>query len=160
MLRFHCKCFFVSFWLVLKTFLSNETYANEEYVSVYLLEIIKIFKERLRHTYTCSYHLFSGADPGPPGRQPRRDPQTSHFTLQHRDVLTMFASVSGGVAYRNFMIPMFAEELRQSSDREGDIYEVFLRTHNRLKKEVPAEQILEIRSTLSQKLCLTNIFMH
>ena len=72
----------------------------------------------------------------------------------------MFASVSGGVAYRNFMIPMFAEELRQSSEMEGDIYEVFLRTHNRLKKVVPADQIPEIRSTLSLKLCLTNIYMH
>ena len=69
----------------------------------------------------------------------------------------MVATVNGGDAYRNQMIPLFAQELKDSANK-GDIYEIFLKTHYRLQKQVP-DQIPEFRSTLTQKLSLRNIFM-
>ena len=68
----------------------------------------------------------------------------------------MVASVNGGMAFRNQMIPMFAQELKDSANN-GDIYEIFLKTHYRLQKVVP-DQVPEFRSTLTQKLSLRNIF--
>lgn len=79
---------------------------------------------------------------------------SAHYNIQHRDVVTMVATISGEVAYRNMMIPMFAEHLKNS---KGDIYQTFLRTHNQLKIEIP-EQIPEFRSTLTHRLSLKNIF--
>lgn len=73
----------------------------------------------------------------------------------------MMSTVSGSVAYRNLMIPMFAEELRDSTNN-GDIYEIFLNTHeklnNKLKGTTEEDQIPEYRSTLTKKLSLRNIF--
>ena len=112
--------------------------------------------------------LGSLADPAPPQSQSRRPPSAvaareeipQYFEIQSRDVITMMASVDGDVAYRNYMIPMFAEELRDSSNN-GDIYEIFVKTHEKLIKKLPTEarQIPEFRSTLRKKLCLRNIFV-
>lgn len=68
----------------------------------------------------------------------------------------MVAAVSGTEAYQNQMIPMFAQELKDPANK-GDIYEIFLKTHHRLRTQVP-DQIPEFRSTLSLKLSLRNIF--
>lgn len=93
-------------------------------------------------------------------RSQPQDTMPQHFKIQSRDVITMMATVDGEVAYRNFMIPMFAEELRSSANN-GDIYEIFLKTHEKLVDRLPADarQIPEFRSTLTKKLCLRNIFV-
>ena len=97
---------------------------------------------------------------GPPSAVSAQDAIPRHFKIQSRDVITMMATVDGDVAYRNYMIPMFAEELRDSSNN-GDIYEIFVKTHEKLIKKLPtgARQIPEFRSTLTKKLCLRNIFV-
>ena len=112
--------------------------------------------------------ILGSFDPAPPASQRRQPPSVltpteetpQHFKIQSRDVITMMATVDGDVAYRNYMIPMFAEELRDSSNN-GDIYEIFVKTHEKLIKKLPAEarQIPEFRSTLRKKLCLRNIFV-
>ena len=68
----------------------------------------------------------------------------------------MAVTVNAGTAYRNQMIPMFAEELRNSEHR-GDIYEIFLRTHYRFRN-CYLNHVPEFCSTLTQKLSLKNIF--
>ena len=99
-------------------------------------------------------------DPRPAASQLRSSQFTpsalQNFAIPSRDVITMVATVNGGVAYRNQMIPMFAEELRNSK-HEGDIYEIFLRTHYRFAMRY-LNQIPEFCSTLTQKLSLKNIF--
>ena len=50
----------------------------------------------------------------------------------------------------------FAQELKDSANN-GDIYEIFLKTHYRLQKVVP-DQVPKFRSALTQKLSLRNIF--
>ena len=83
------------------------------------------------------------------------------YTIEHRDVITMMSTVSGGVAYRQQMIPMFAEELRDSANND-DIYEIFLKTHEKLRIKLKGTagegQIPEYRSTLTKKLSLRKIF--
>ena len=79
-----------------------------------------------------------------------------HYDIKWRDFITMVAAVNGTEAYQNQMIPMFAQELKDPTNK-GDIYEIFLKTHHRLKTQVPG-QIPEFRSTLSLKLSLRNIF--
>ena len=79
-----------------------------------------------------------------------------NFAIPSRDMITMVATVNGGVAYRNQMIPMFAEELRNST-HHGDIYEIFLRTHYRFQTR-HLNQIPLFCSTLTQMLSLRNIF--
>lgn len=95
------------------------------------------------------------------GLAPPAQPQRSGYTLENRDMIAMTASVSSDVAYRNQMIPLFASELRDSSEN-GDIYEIFLKSHGRLRDKLKGtmaeNQIPEFRSTLTQKLCLRNIF--
>ena len=130
------------------------------------------------------YLLSAGLDPAPPASQQRTSgtaasgsaasipgastrgeqggpPPRSGYTIESRDMITMTATVNGDVAYRNQMIPLFASELQNSSN-DGDIYEIFLRTHGRLREKlkgtVAENQIPEFRSTLTQKLCLRNIF--
>ena len=126
--------------------------------------------------FQCLY--LAGVDPRPPSTQStttqstvsRNQPtqQTGNveragYTIEHRDVITMMSTVSGGVAFRQQMIPMFAEELRDSANN-GDIYEIFLKTHeklrNKLKGTAGEDQIPEYRSTLTKKLSLRNIFAH
>lgn len=100
------------------------------------------------------------ADPRPAATQPRTTGFTPtalrNFSIPSRDVITMVATVNGGVAYRNEMIPMFAEELRNAT-HQGDIYEIFLKTHYRFHMR-HLNQIPEFCSTLTQKLSLRNIF--
>ena len=86
----------------------------------------------------------------------RHKPLPTHdYNIQWKDFITMMATVKGGVAYREQMIPVFAEELKNSE--KGDIYEIFVKTHQRLHKLIP-DQIPEFRSTLTQKLSLRNFF--
>lgn len=116
--------------------------------------------------------LGESGDPLPPRSQIRQLPRSTpseitnpiaqqssnsgeDYSLQWNDFLTMVATVRGGFAYRNKMIPIFADELKNSVN--GDIYEVFLKTRSSLQKEVP-DQIPEFRSTLTKKLSLRNIF--
>ena len=68
----------------------------------------------------------------------------------------MAVTVNAGTAYRNQMIPMFAEELRNSEHR-GDIYEIFLRTHYRFRN-CYLNHVPEFCYTLTQKLSLKSIF--
>ena len=81
--------------------------------------------------------------------------QAQDYSIQWNDFITLVATVKGGVAYRNQMIPVFAEELKNSE--HGDIYEVFLKTRRRLGELIP-HQIPELRSTLSKKLSLRRMF--
>ena len=81
--------------------------------------------------------------------------QAQDYSIQWNDFITLVATVKGGVAYRNQMIPVFAEELKNSE--HGDIYEIFLKTRRRLGELIP-HQIPELRSTLSKKLSLRRMF--
>ena len=101
--------------------------------------------------------ILGSFDPAPPASQ-RRQPTSvltlteetpQYFKIQSRDVITMMATVDGDVAYRNYMIPMFAEELRDPSNN-GDIYEIFVKTNEKLEQKLPTEarQIPEFRSSL------------
>ena len=81
--------------------------------------------------------------------------EAQDYSIQWDDFITLVATVKGGVAYRNQMIPVFAEELKNSE--YGDIYEVFLKTRRRLRELIP-HQIPELRSTLSKKLSLRRMF--
>ena len=119
------------------------------------------------HNLLCLF--IAGLDPKPPQSQKSASQpvnqmglvQKAGYTIEHRDVITMMSTVSGGVAYRQQMIPMFAEELRDSANN-GDIYEIFLKTHeklrNKLKGTAGEDQIPDYRSTLTKKLSLRNIF--
>lgn len=71
--------------------------------------------------------------------------------------MVIIASVNGGVAWRNLMIPHFAENLSKLT-RNEDLNEVFLRTHNAVRINSEYQQTAELRSTLTHKLCLRNIF--
>lgn len=79
-----------------------------------------------------------------------------HFDLKHADFMVLMATVNGGVAQRNSMIPMFAERLSQSAD-DDDLYEVFLRTNTDIQQAVP-RQVSEFRSTFNKKLSLRKVF--
>ena len=74
------------------------------------------------------------------------------YTIEHRDVITMMSTVSGGVAYRQQMIPMFAEELRDSANN-GDIYEIFLKTHEKLRNKLKV-QLVRVRFLNTDQLLL------
>ena len=101
------------------------------------------------------------AAPATSAHQTTQSSQLQHIsTIEAQDYsihyfITLVATVKGGLAYRNQMIPVFAEELKNSE--HGDIYEVFLKTRRRLGELIP-HQILELRSTLSKRLCLRRIF--
>lgn len=81
----------------------------------------------------------------------------THYDLQHRDTITLMATVNGGSAMRGEMIPIFSKHLANSVPTEG-FYDIFLKTHIELLSKVP-EQVPELRSTLTKKLCLRNIFI-
>ena len=125
-----------------------------------------------------SCFVLAGVDPRPPPTRStttqstvsenqavhqRGNVERAGYTIEHRDVITMMSTVSGGVAYRQQMIPMFAGELKNSANND-DIHEIFLKTHeklrNKLKGTAGEGQILEYRSSLTHKLSLRNIFAH
>ena len=125
--------------------------------------------------YTACINL-AGVDPRPPPTTSARAQSTvsenqavqqtgnverAGYTIEHRDVIIVMSTVSGGVAYRQQMIPMFAEELKNSANNDN-VHEIFLKTHeklrNKLKGTAGEGQILEYRSSLTHKLSLRNIF--
>ena len=120
--------------------------------------------------------VLAGVDPRPPPTRStttqstvsenqavhqRGNVERAGYTIEHRDVITMMSTVIGGVAYRQQMIPMVAQELRNSVNN-GDIYDIFLKTHEKLRNKLKGtsgeDQIPEYRSTLTKKLSLRNIF--
>ena len=99
-----------------------------------------------------------------------------HFDVTFCDVVAIVASVNGGVAYRGLMIPEFSEELQRTREEQErrkkagepevscDITELFYKTHSAVRKRLMElgisrdGQICEMRTTLTQKLSLTNMF--
>ena len=95
-----------------------------------------------------------------------------------RDLITIHASVRGGVAYRGFMIKALVDALREAhrtkeeTGKHLDIAQVFYRTNASVRERVGAsvigrvgpnlylgpDQICEMRSTLCKNLSLTQIF--
>lgn len=80
----------------------------------------------------------------------------TNFDIKFRDFMVLIASVNGGAAHRNTMIPLFTKNLSQSTATE-DLYEVFLKTHRGIITTA-SEQVPEFRSTLTHKLCLRKVF--
>lgn len=78
------------------------------------------------------------------------------YNIQHRDTVTIIATVTGGIAERNEMVPIFARLLKNSTNNQC-ISEIFPKMHDELKGKV-SDQIPEFRSTLTKKLCLRKIF--
>lgn len=98
-----------------------------------------------------------------------------HFDVTFADVVAIVASVNGGVSYRGLMIPKFAVELQRAREEQEkrkkadepdfhcDITELFYKTHAAVREELKSysiseAQICELRTTLIQKLSLTNMF--
>lgn len=78
------------------------------------------------------------------------------YNLKHRDTVTIIATIGGGIAARNEMIPIFARLLKNSTEAQC-ISEIYLKMHDELRGKVH-DQIPEFRTTLSKKLCLRKIF--
>ena len=66
------------------------------------------------------------------------------------------AAINHQLANRNLLIPLLAKNL-QSSDTDSDLHDIFLKTANDVRREVPA-QVPEYRTTLRYKLCLKEVF--
>lgn len=93
-----------------------------------------------------------------------------HFDVTHCDVVSIVASVNGGAAFRNLMIPEFAKELRRArkvQEETGlhlDVTELFYKTHSAVRQHLESKgysrdaQICELRTTLTKKLSLTKMF--
>lgn len=81
---------------------------------------------------------------------------STHFDILHDDFIVLMSTINGGLAVRGKLFEIFADVLKRSGCNE-DIYNIFLKTRQRLRAEVP-DQISELRSTLDRKLCLRNIF--
>ena len=79
----------------------------------------------------------------------------THFDIRYPDTMVMIATVNGGKAERNVMIPLLAKHLRECEEDE-DLYEVFVRTNRDVVGENSC-QVSEFRSTLRYKLCLRNV---
>lgn len=93
----------------------------------------------------------------------RWDARIPHFDVLYRDVVAIIATINGGVAHRNLMIPEFAKELgrsREELDKTGvhaDITQLFYKTNLAVKNEV-CEQVCELRTTCTKSLSLTKMF--
>ena len=80
----------------------------------------------------------------------------SHFDLTTRDTMVLMATVNGGKAKRNTMIPLLAKHLRAIGEDES-MYDVFLKTQEDIER-IGEGQILELRSTMKKRLCLRNVY--
>ena len=90
------------------------------------------------------------------------------YNLMERDLITIHASVRGGVAYRGFMIKALVDALREAhrtkeeTGKHLDIAQVFYRTNASVREWLTnfprGDQICELRSTLCKNLSLTQIF--
>ena len=78
------------------------------------------------------------------------------YSIQHRDTATIIATVKGGLAERNEMVPIFAKLLKNSTHNQC-ITEVYHKMHGELKGK-GSDQIPVLTSTLTKKLCLRKIF--
>ena len=78
------------------------------------------------------------------------------YSIQHRDTATIIATVKGGLAERNEMVPIFAKLLKDSTHNQC-ITEVYHKMHGELKGK-GSDQIPVLTSTLTKKLCLRKIF--
>lgn len=83
-------------------------------------------------------------------------PPLRHFDVSGPDMAVFAATINKQLASRNLMIPLFARNLHNSGPDE-DIHEIFLRTTNELRTDVPA-QVPEYRTTMRSKLCLKKAF--
>lgn len=83
---------------------------------------------------------------------PDIDRQEPGFSITRRDTIALSATIRGQPAKRNTMIPIFADELRNTANK-GEIYEVFLQTNYRFTM-MNKPQIPIVHSTLTQKLYL------
>ena len=79
-----------------------------------------------------------------------------HYDIPCPDMAVIAAAINHQLANRNLLIPLLAKNL-QSSDTDTDLHEIFLKTANDVRREVPA-QVPEYRTTLRYKLCLKKVF--
>jgi len=85
--------------------------------------------------------------------------------LTERDFLLYMATVSGGYALRNLMIPCCVEELSRNSPAQC-MSEAFTRASDKVSARVrvmapesETGQVSEVRSTLRKKFALINNFL-
>lgn len=79
-----------------------------------------------------------------------------HYDVSGPDITVLAATINKQTASRNVMIPLLAKQL-QSSDVDSDLNEVFLKTTDDVRAEVP-RQVPEYRSTMRYKICLKKVF--
>lgn len=81
----------------------------------------------------------------------------NHIDIRHADFMLMMATIGGGTAHRNLMIPMLCKHLDELGPQE-DMYQAFLRTHRVILSHVTenelTEQVAEFRSTLRKQVIL------
>lgn len=82
--------------------------------------------------------------------------QHEPFSLPSPDMAVLSATIDKHYATRNLFIPILAEHLKISM-ADDDLHEVFLKTTNELRDEVPS-QYPEYRTTLRHRLCLKKVF--
>ena len=80
----------------------------------------------------------------------------THFDIRYPDTMVMIATVNGGKAERNVMIPLLAHNIIESST-DADIHDIFLKTTDEVRREVPT-QVPEYRSTTRLKVCLKQVY--
>ena len=112
------------------------------------------------------YFFSGGSEYGMADARHANDPYT-HFDVEHRDVVSIIAAVPGGVAIRGLMIRSFIEaflkahRIKDDKAKHLDIGQVFYDTNQAVvteSAEHKLEQVCEMRSTLTKKLSLTQIF--
>lgn len=88
----------------------------------------------------------------------------NHFALRHPDFLVIMATIHGGYANRNLLIPQFVKALLDSPIH-ADLNDVFVQTNRAIidqtgqsGSQYALAQIAEKRSTLTRLLFLHNVF--
>lgn len=79
-----------------------------------------------------------------------------HFDVSGPNMMVISATINKQIAETNLMIPLLARNLEQTKQEE-DLYSVFLKTVDSLKRDVPVQNP-ELRSTMRHKFCLRKIF--
>ena len=73
------------------------------------------------------------------------------YKIQGPDISILAATINSQIAFRNLMIPLLAENIRNSW-LDTDLYVIFRQTSDMVRTEEP-QQVPEHRSTLRYKLC-------
>ena len=68
------------------------------------------------------------------------------------------ATVSGGLSYRNVLIPYLVEHM-ETLGEDDDIYDSFLKASWRIQEEYP-DQTPIFMSTMTKKFCLGKFLKH